>query len=52
MKEIIIEIITAIMCIIALIGVASIRSYADKKIQKYIIKESLRELNEEQNVNK
>lgn len=44
MKEIIIKIITAVMCIIALIGVASIRYYVDKKIQKDIIKESLREI--------
>lgn len=46
MKEIIIQIITAVMCIIALIGIGSVRYYADKKIQKDIIKESLRELKE------
>ena len=49
MKEIIIQIITAVMCIIALISAASMKYYIDKKIQKDIIKESLRELREDQN---
>lgn len=49
MKEIIIQIITAVICIIALIIIASIRYYSVEQIQKDIINESLIELRENKN---